>query len=190
MKLKKINAVISLFTAVAALGHIGTMAYTFVTSQRINVTWLSWTFMGLCSVHAVLGMIAVFMGGDGTRANLYPEKNAKTVVQRITAALIFPLLILHINTFTWGESLAENGQMFLFWLLILAQVMFFLVVLAHTGISVPKAFVTLGLITQEKTLKRVERCCLIFFCLVFLASVIFVIRKEVMVIFMIAGVGR
>ena len=56
-------------------------------------------FMVLACLHAICGILTVFLQADGTRLDLYPRQNARTVLQRVSAALMLPLLILHINTF-------------------------------------------------------------------------------------------
>ena len=53
------------------------------------------------------GMLTVFLQADGTRLDLYPKQNLRTILQRASAALILPLLILHINTYDLLASTAE-----------------------------------------------------------------------------------
>ena len=112
MTIKKINAFIALITSLALFVHIGYSAFAYLTFYY-NTTLKVVTaipFMVCTCIHAILGMCAVFLTGDGTRLDAYPKLNARTLIQRITAALIFPMLILHLNTFRLLKNTATNGN--------------------------------------------------------------------------------
>ena len=88
MKLNRIDAEVGLLSVIALLVHIGYTAYAYLAFYY-NPTLKLLTavpFMVLACLHAVLGMSAVFLQGDGTRLDLYPKQNLRTIVQRIAAA--------------------------------------------------------------------------------------------------------
>ena len=113
--------------------------------------------MVLMCAHAICGMCAVFLLGDGTRLDLYPQKNKKTIIQRISAALIFPLLIVHLKTFEAMKSLSESGIWIGFALLMVLQLLFYVVITVHTSVSFSKACITLGLLVDEKKVRLTDR---------------------------------
>ena len=101
MKLKKINAALGLLSIAAMLLHIGYTVFAYLAFYY-NPTLKLLTaipFMALACLHAVCGMLTLFLQSDGTRLELYPKQNARTILQRVSAALMLPLLMLHINTF-------------------------------------------------------------------------------------------
>ena len=112
MRLKKINAALGLLSIVAMLLHIGYTVFAYLAFYY-NPTLKLLTavpFMVLVCLHAVCGMLTVFLQADGTRLDLYPKKNLRTILQRASAALMLPLLILHINPYGLLASTAEAGQ--------------------------------------------------------------------------------
>ena len=108
MKLKKINAILSLLTVLLLLAHIGIILYTYVTFdyRAGQIKLFGGLLVAAMCLHAILGMCAVFLQGDGTRLDLYPRQNRRTVFQRLSAALIFPLLLLHLRYFDLLKAVA------------------------------------------------------------------------------------
>ena len=181
MKLKKINAVLALLTTLALLCHIGYNTYVYI-SLNYNDTLATLTRMPLMacvSLHAVCGMCCVFLLGDGTRALDYPGLNKRTLVQRISAALIFPLLIIHLDTTGFLVQNAEEGKMVLFWMLIFLQVLFYVVIAFHTATSFSKAFVTLGWIYSADTEKRLARITYIVMAVLVVIASVAIVRYEI-----------
>ena len=89
MRLKKINAALGLLSIVAMLLHIGYTVFAYLAFYY-NPTLKLLTaipFMVLACLHAVCGMLAVFIQADGTRLDLYPKQNLRTILQRASAAL-------------------------------------------------------------------------------------------------------
>ena len=177
MKLKKINAALGLLSMLCMLLHMGYSAYAYLTFYYNPV--MKWVFalpfMILCCLHAVCGMLTVFLNKDGGRADLYTKQNIRTIIQRTTAALIFPLLILHINTFALMQKAAGKGQSIFIILLIIAEIVFFGAVVTHVAVSVSRGLITLGLLasaeTQKKTDLVVYNVCAIFFAVAVFAVV-------------------
>ena len=180
VKLKKINAALGLLSIAAILLHMGYTVYSYLTFYY-NPTLKTLTaipFMVVTCLHAVTGMLIVFTQSDGTRLDLYPRENARTILQRVSAALMLPLLILHINTFTLLQSSAKAGNWFWFTLLMISQPLFYAVVLSHIAVSVTRAFITLGWLTSRERQKRIDTAVYLFCAAAFVAATVIVIRTE------------
>ena len=188
MKLKRINAAVGLLSAVALLVHVGYTAYAYLAFYY-NPTLKLLTavpFMVMACLHAVLGMSVVFLQADGTRLDLYQKQNIRTIVQRIAAALILPLLILHINTYSLLRTCAEGGKWFFFALLMISQPLFYGTVLSHIASSVTRGMITLGWITDREKQKKIDRIVYIIAVAVFIA-VAFAVVKGQLAMFLKAG---
>lgn len=188
MKLKKINAVLGLLSIVAILGHMGYNVFAYLTFYY-NPTLKILTaipFMVLVCLHAVCGMLTVFLQTDGTRLDLYPKQNIRTILQRVSAALILPLLILHINTFSLLRSTSEAGQWLLFALLMLSQPLFYGVTLTHVAVSLTRGLITLGLLSSRDKQKRLDLIIYII-CGVAFAIVTFVVLRTELAMFLPGG---
>ena len=180
MKLKKINAVLAILSTVALFVHIAYTDFAYLTMYYNPFLKLltSLPFMILTCLHAVCGMTSVFLQADGTRLDLYPEQNKKTIVQRVSAALIFPLLLLHINTFDMLKSCAGSGNMLCFALLIISQPVFYGVVLAHTSVSFSRSLITLGLLASRERQKKLDKIVVIVSAVFFAVTVFAVIKGQ------------
>lgn len=181
VKLKKINAVLGLVTALLMLVHILYSAYCYLTFYYNPDLKLltALPFIVLCCLHAILGMAAVFTQSDGTRMDLYPKQNLATVLQRLSAALIFPLLLLHLNTFAWLKSAAAGGRWILFALTIAAQVLFYAVVILHVAVSLSRSLITLGCLASRERQKALNRVVYILALLLFLAAAFAVVKGQI-----------
>ena len=180
MRLKKINAALGLLSIVAMLVHIGYTVFAYLAFYY-NPTLKLLTaipFMALACLHAVCGMLTVFLQADGTRLDLYPKQNARTILQRASAALMLPLLILHINTFGLLQSSAEAGQWIWFALLMLSQPLFYGVVQTHIAVSVTRGLITLGWLSSTEKQKVIDRVVYILCALAFVVSTFVVVRTE------------
>ena len=180
MKLKKINAALGLLSIAAMLVHVGytVVAYlTFYYNESLKYL-TAIPFMVLVCLHAVCGMLTIFLQTDGTRLDLYPKQNLRTILQRISAALILPLLILHINTFGLLQSTAQAGQWFWFALLMISQPMFYGVALTHVAVSVTRGLITLGLLGSREKQKRIDRVIYILCAAAFAVSAYVVLKTE------------
>lgn len=180
MKLKKINAAVGLLSIVAMLLHIGYTVFAYMTFYYNPALKLltAIPFMVLACLHAVCGMLTVFLQADGTRLDLYPKQNVSTILQRVSAALMLPLLILHINTFGLLKSGAEAGQWLWFALLLLSQLLFYGTVLTHIAVSVTRGLITLGLMSAREKQKVTDRVIYIVCAAVFLVAAFVVLRTE------------
>ena len=188
MKLKRIDAALGLLSAIALLVHIGYTAYAYLAFYY-NPTLKLLTavpFMVLACLHAVTGMTSVFLQADGTRLDLYPKQNIRTIIQRIAAALILPLLILHLNTYSLLRTCAEGGKWFFFALLMISQPLFYGTVIAHVASSVTRGMITLGWITSRGRQKMIDRIIYVIWAAVFLLVTFAVVKGE-LAMFLKAG---
>ena len=185
MKLKKCNAVLSLLSFAAMLLHIGYSAFAYFTLYyNPGMTKMfAIPFMVLTCVHAITGMCSVFLLSDGTKTAMYPRKNISTIIQRITVALIFPLLNLHLNTFGLLQITSASGQYVFFALLILSEIIFYAVILSHGAVSFSKALITLGLLCSAKALTITDRI-IYAVCIIMLAAASFSIIKGQLTMFL------
>lgn len=180
MKLKKINAALSLATALAMLVHIGYTVYAYLAFYYNPGLKLltAIPFMVLTCLHAVCGMAAVFLQADGTRLDLYPRQNRRTIVQRLSAALIFPLLILHLKTYDLLRASAEGGQWFCFALLLLSQPLFYGTTLAHVAVSLTRAMITLGWLESRERQRAIDRVVYVICAIIFAVAVFAVVKGQ------------
>ena len=76
MKLKKANAVLGLLSTLLLLAHIGYTVNSYLTMRHDPAVKLATTapFAIAVLLHAILGMLSVFLLGDGTRLDLYPKQ--------------------------------------------------------------------------------------------------------------------
>ena len=188
MQLKKINAALGLLSIVAMLLHIGYTVFAYLAFYYNPALKLltAIPFMALACLHAVCGMLTVFIQSDGTRLDLYPRQNARTILQRASAALMLPLLILHINTFGLLQSSAGAGQWIWFALLMLSQPLFYGTALIHIAVSVTRGLITLGWLSSTEKQKVIDRVVYILCALAFVVSTFVVVRTE-LVMFLYGG---
>ncbi len=180
MKLKKCSASLGLLSIVCMLIHIGYTVFAYLTFYY-NPTLKILTavpFMVLACLHAICGMLSVFLQADGTRLDLYPKQNLETVLQRVSAAFMLPLLILHINTFGLLQAAAEKGQWIWFGLVLISQPLFYAAVLTHIAVSVTRAFITLGWLTSREKKKKIDRIIYILCAAAFVIAAFVILRTE------------
>lgn len=180
MRLKKINAALGLLSILLIVLHIGYSVFAYLTFyyNPLLKNLFAIPFLVIVFLHATLGMLVVFTQKDGSRMDLYKKQNARTILQRVSAALIFPLLILHINTFRLMQQAAEKGQSYLIILLIVAELGFFAVVIIHVVSSFTRGLITLGVLSSEKTCRILDRICYILGVIAFLLSAYAVVKGQ------------
>ena len=181
MKLKKTNAVMGILTILFLLLHMGYSIYTYLTFYYNP--FLSKVFqvpvIAAACLHAVLGMLTVFLQHDGGRPDLYPKQNRRTILQRVSAALIFPLLILHMRNFSMMEASAKAGRSGVILLLILAELIFFAAVITHVATSLTNAFITLGVLASRDTQQKIDRVIYVLGAVCFAFAVYAVVRGQI-----------
>ena len=180
MAIKKLNAVLSLITILLLLAHIGYTSYSYLTmyyNPELRKFFI-FPFMIAVMIHAVLGMLSVFLNSDGTALSSYPKLNRHTVLQRVTAALILPLVFLHTQTFNLMKENAEAGNKWVIWLLIIAEVLLFAAALAHAALSLSRALITFGLLKSRDRQIKIDRVCLIISGLILVFASYAVIKGQ------------
>lgn len=180
MKLKKASAVLGLLSILLMLAHVVYSVFAYLTMyyNPMVTKLLAWPFLAAVCLHAVFGMLTVFLQADGTRMDLYPKKNIRTILQRVSAALIFPLLILHVFTYSLMQGFAQQGQKGLVILIMLGEILFFAVIITHVVTSTTKAFITLGWMTSLQTQSRVEKVLYVIGAIVFVVAAVVIVRAQ------------
>ncbi len=180
MKMKKINAALGLLSIVALLVHMGYTVFAYLTfyyNESLKML-TAIPFMVLVCLHAVCGMLTVFLQADGTRLDLYPKQNLRTILQRASAALMLPLLILHINTFSLLQSTARAGQWLWFTFLMISQPLFYGISLTHIAVSVTSGLITLGLLSSREKQKRIDIALYLLCAAAFVMATCVVLNTE------------
>ena len=180
MKLKKFNAVVAILSAITLFIHMGYMTYSCLTmyyNPNLNSIF-SIPFFICVAVHGVCGMCSVFLLGDGTRLDIYKKQNRKTVIQRVSAAFIFPLLIVHLKTFELLQEISAEGKWLGFVVVIIIQILFFVEVTVHTALSLSKAFITLGILQDRNKQKMMDRIVAAICVIMFLIAAFAVVKWQ------------
>lgn len=182
MKLKKINAALGLMSIFFMLLHIAYSVFAYLTMyyNPFLKNLFAIPFIILVCLHAVLGMVSVSLSKDAKSLDMYPKLNLRTVLQRVSASLIFPLLILHLNTFSLMKTSAEVGKRIFIFLLIIAELLFFGVVITHIAVSFTNGFITLGLLSSRKKQLVIDKILYIIGAIAFLLSSFAVVRGQIM----------
>ena len=180
VKLKKINAALGLLSLAGMLVHIGYTVFAYLTFYYNPAMKLltAFPFMVATCLHAVCGMMVVFLHSDGTRLDMYPKQTLRTILQRVSAALILPLLFLHIKTFDLLQSTAATRQWLWFALLLISQPLFYGTALTHIAVSVTRALITLGWLTSRDRQKAIDRAIYILCAVIFVIATFVVLRTE------------
>ena len=180
MKLKKLNAALSLLATALLLAHLGYSVFAYLTFAYhpvLTAVLATAASVAIC-LHAVLGMCLVFLMGDGARLAGYGRQNVRTVLQRVSAALMFPLLLPHVQNFDLLQNAAANGQMFKFALILLLEVLFFADIMLHIATSFSRALITLGWLQKPGTQKALDRVAWALSAAAFLVAAVAVVRTQ------------
>ena len=179
-KLKRTNAVLGLLTVILLFIHTGFNVFCYMTMfyDPVLKSIFSLPLIVVFCLHAVLGMSLVFMNSDGTGLVLYPGYNKYTIAQRISAALLFPVLLIHLRTFAFMGTSAEAGNAVVIIILIIVEVLFFGTVFTHISVSFSRALITLGLLSSREKQRRIDKAMIIICAVFFIVSVIAVVRTQ------------
>ena len=168
MRLRKINAGLSLLTTILFLGHAMFLSVWMLSRCMIakTVGILPWVLAGVFVIHALLSIFLGILGHKGAekrKCNTYPKMNIQTCVQRMTGILMILLLGLHIA----GAANHFQPKM----LHAILHPMFFAAALGHVSVSASKALITLG-IGNAKTVRVVDIAVKVLCVSTFIAAVI------------------
>ena len=186
---KKINAILSLAIIALLIVHISYEIYAYLTYYYNPVLTKVIAYAVLVSgcLHILLSCYGVFVLHDKGNGLKYPALNVRTVIQRISAAVMAVLLVLHLNTFTALKNTSQTNRV-LFFAVLGLQLLFYAAALLHTGVSVSNAFITLGLIGSSKGRKKLDVAVWIL-CVILFAAAAFVVTNTQIAMFLKAGTG-
>lgn len=163
--LKKINAVLALFSALLLTAHLLLMSPLLAGLLEFQPWFnrMGSILLRVFTLHVVLSLIIFFFCSDRSNVLQYARQNIQTIVQRATALLM--LLLIHLHPHSYSSTAADgsfvpvlpNPGIFLVELLLLLSVV------VHTALSLPKALVTLGLLKTERS----QRGARILSCTIF-----------------------
>ena len=147
MKLRKINAGISLLCTGLLLNHTAVHAIWMLTHGRLpKITTNSyrivpWVLVVLMLAHAAISIVLAVLGHKGSikgRYNGYAKLNRVTYIQRFSGIALLLFSALHIA----GAAGFMTPPPFIH---AAVSAVFFTIALAHAAISTGKAFITLGI---------------------------------------------
>jgi len=159
MKLKKMNAILSLLTVLGLCVHLANqiITYAFFIYNPVVSKIIGFSLMGLFVLHGGLAVTILFVSHDSIRIE-YKKLNMRTVFQRITATLMMLLLPVHVLSF---GILSKGPGPAVYVLLEVARFLFYASVLVHFGLSFGNSLVTLGLLENRKKKKILDLIMLI-----------------------------
>lgn len=169
MKLRKINAVLSLVATILLLGHAVSMAGWMLSGGRIPMagSYLPWALTGVIAAHVLICIYFIISGHKGAekrKVRSYPKMNISTIVQRLSGVLMVVFICLHIAEAKSSVQLSEGVQAVtgatvsvqpLQGIHAVIPPLFYVLVMAHIAVSTVKAFITLG-IGSAKFVKRAD----------------------------------
>lgn len=176
MRIKKVNAAVSLFSCLGLTAHVlyNAVAYIIFYYNPVLSKVMGFGVMGLICIHAVLSIIIVASSHD-TSAIRYKSLNMRTLMQRVTAVMMLVLLPLHIFNF---NLISKSGGGVVFWLLESVQILFYSAVMYHIALSFSNALVTLGLLENMRKKKVIDTVLLVIATIVVIAMSIIVITTQ------------
>ena len=151
MKLRKINAVLSIVITVLLLDHaIFNAVWMLSQGSFAKTTVLSWVLFGLMMVHAILCIIFGIQAHKGADKNnaTYNQVNLSTKIQRFGGLLLIPFTVLHI---LGTIGVMQPPQV----IHAILPPLFFALCMVHVAISGSKALITLG-IGNAKLIKIID----------------------------------
>lgn len=156
MTLRKINAVLSLVTALLLIDHAGFYTVWMLSRGSIAKSADNMPMILACLVlvHALLSIAILVRDRRGAKIQAlegqapktqapktYPKQNIPTYIQRISGVLMLVLLGFHIA----GKVTSFQPAI----LHAIIQPVFFAAALAHISVSVSKSMITLGIGTAK-----------------------------------------
>lgn len=167
MKIKKLNANLSLLTLLLLLIHEGYQLYAYITFyyNPILTMVLGYAVAGCFIMHAILSAICVFALHD-SKSIAYKKLNIRTVLQRVSAVMLFLLLPIHILSFPLLQSSAGGAG---YILVEAVQIIFYAALSCHISMSFSNALITLGTLSDMKKKRKIDIIVLVICALLFIA---------------------
>lgn len=143
MLMRKINAGLSLLSAVLLLGHTISKTVCMISQGTIekNSTFMPWILFGIMLAHAVISIdfvVSVYSENEESKCKAYPKLNVPTIVQRISGIVLIIFAGLHAAGAAGFMQIPKLVNAIL-------HALFFTIAFAHTAVSTSKAFITLGI---------------------------------------------
>ena len=143
MLLRKINAAFSLIVSFLVLDHAIFLSVWMLSGGGIEKTmnYMPWIMTGLTVIHALISIdlgVSAHRGLPKQKVNSYSRLNAPTIIQRMSGILMLVFTALHVTGAAGLMTPPTAVHM-------VVPPLFFAIVLVHVGISVSKAFITLGI---------------------------------------------
>ena len=142
MNIKKWNARLSLFTMALLLIHELYQLYAYISFYYNPVLSKAFGYAVASGfvLHGILSAVCIFALHDA-KTVAYKKLNFKTVLQRVSSVIIVLLLPLHIFSF----ALLQGSVGSIAYIIVeTVQVVFYISLSCHVGISFSNALVTLG----------------------------------------------
>jgi hypothetical protein len=124
-------------------------------------------------------MSLVFLKSEGSSIDIYPRQNRETMLQRVSAALIFPMLLLHIRAFSLLSAGAEMHLTAAVILILLVEVLFYGTVFTHVAVSFSRALITLGLLASDAAKQKADKAAYVFCAFAFAVCVFAITRVRI-----------
>ena len=170
MGVKKVNAVLGLILTLACISHIAVQLYAALSHQELGAAAKlpMHICMGAAALHILLSFGMIFFLHEGKSLKTYPKANAGVILQRCSGILMVVLLFFHFRLSKIVLSTGESG-MGLFVLCMCVMILFFGTVFLHISVSFTKALVTLGIITERSTKRKIDHILWVVMGIAFLA---------------------
>lgn len=181
--MKKLNALIGFFSILVLIGHFGTMSYSMLTGwYNFSVCkGLAHATAWLVSAHVILVLCIVLFLHDGASMK-NAGMNARVIIQRSAGIVMILLLHKHIKDFGFIVTGAVPGGIGKA-VLIATELLFFGSVFSHSAVSFSRIFITLGLCSDEKTIKHIDKTAYI------ICGAAFIIVSTILIRFVISFGG-
>ena len=153
MLMRKINAGLSLLTALLLLDHALFNAVWMISHGTIEKSgaFMPWILFGFMLAHAVISIdlaISAHAGIEKRKCKSYPKLNVATIVQRISGVVLIVFTGLHV---AGAAGFMQPPRL----VHAILPPLFFTIALLHVAVSTSKAFITLG-IGSAKFVKVVD----------------------------------
>ena len=154
MKLKKLNAIFGMLTALCLLVHAGITTYYYaIQTEPPRLARIPGRAAAFFLIfHACYGLYKLFFVNKRLSVP-YPRINLRVILQRVSAFTLLILLWPHIMTFSLSVSLAGTGWI---WALCAVEILFNLALWLHITLSLSPSLLTLGLISSMEARRRVD----------------------------------
>lgn len=168
MRLRKINAIISLLITVLLLDHaIFNAVWMLSMGGMPKNNSVGWVLFYLMFAHAIMSIVLAVLGHKGAekrKCNEYKKLNLSTMIQRISGLLLIVFATLHVL----GAAGVLRTPKIVHAIL---PPLFFALSLMHVAVSGSKAFITLG-IGNAKFIKIADIVIKVLCALTLIAAVI------------------